>query len=331
MRTLLLVFTLCTVVSCQKKDVPNPSFYYWKTTFTLSQTESDFIRANGVKNLYMRYFDVGLRNNQPMPISPVYFKSVPKNTTIIPVVFIKNEVFLKTDLDVVDLKNKVLGLVNQIDAANHLQTSEIQIDCDWSLDSRDRFMDFMSQLKKACHKKLSATIRLHQVKYWKDTKVPPVDYGVLMFYNMGTISADATNSIYDRKIAEKYISSLKNYPLPLKPALPVFSWWVHTRCKKVVGLLSKINHSDFKNNPKFDYEKTVVRVKEDTFYKGFFFRKNDVLKLEHISQETLYEMAELISDFLPKKPTEVLFFDLDATNINTYSDANFIKTVCIAF
>jgi len=54
--------------------------------------------------------------------------------------------------------------------------------------------------------------------------VPPVDKGLLMFYNMGKISPDlnARNSIYNRADAEAYLESLPNYRLSLDVALPVF-------------------------------------------------------------------------------------------------------------
>ncbi len=45
---------------------------------------------------------------------------------------------------------------------------------------------------------LSSTIRLHQIKYRERTGVPPVERGMLMFYNMGQFSADPeARAIFD--------------------------------------------------------------------------------------------------------------------------------------
>jgi hypothetical protein len=53
------------------------------------------------------------------------------------------------------------------------------------LQVKDNYLKFIAVFKKLSKKKLSATIRLHQVKYFKKTKIPNVDSGVLMYYNMG--------------------------------------------------------------------------------------------------------------------------------------------------
>ena len=77
---------------------------------------------------------------------------------------------------------------------------------------------------------LSATIRLHQVKYYKQAGIPPVDRGMLMFYNMGKLNAlTAENSIYNSNDAAGYIETVDDYPLKLDLALPAFSWAVHFR------------------------------------------------------------------------------------------------------
>jgi hypothetical protein len=125
---------------------------------------------------------------------------------------------------------------------------ELQIDCDWTDLTRAAFFDFVTELRVLVHREgalLSATIRLHQVKYRERTGVPPVDRGMLMFYNMGGITADAdTRSIFDRARAESYLARLPEYPLPLDAALPIWSWTVHTRGDRVVGLLQSTDPAE---------------------------------------------------------------------------------------
>ena len=74
-----------------------------------------------------------------------------------------------------------------------------------------------------------------------------------MYYNMGVIGASDENSIYDEKIAHRYIASLHNYSLPLSIALPVFSWGVHIRNHQVTNLIGGLRHHDLSGE---GFEKT---------------------------------------------------------------------------
>ena len=46
-----------------------PSVYYWRTTLTLDSTERAFLADHGVGRMYVRYFDVVMREdpNQQEP------------------------------------------------------------------------------------------------------------------------------------------------------------------------------------------------------------------------------------------------------------------------
>ena len=65
---------------------------------------------------------------------------------------------------------------------------EIQLDCDWNSSTQKKYFNLIEEMKLYPTWEnivWSATIRLHQLKYPKQTGVPPVNKGVLMFYNMG--------------------------------------------------------------------------------------------------------------------------------------------------
>ena len=70
---------------------------------------------------------------------------------------------------------------------------------------------------------LSATIRLHQLKFIGESGIPPVDKGLLMCYNMGDLHRlRISNSILETAELKKYIKQLSVYPLKLDVAfLPV--------------------------------------------------------------------------------------------------------------
>ena len=328
----IAVFLFFLLISCSKNNEPIISFYYWKTIFKLSGEEKEVLKNNNVTKLYVRYFDVGLhpQTRLPIPVSPIRFLEKVNNWNIVPVIFIKNKV-MQSNPDLEDLAKKTVGLVEEINLKNNIVCQEIQIDCDWTLASKENYLKFIELFKKLSHKKLSATIRLHQVKYFKKTKIPNVDSGVLMYYNMGTIAPDSQNSVYERKIAERYLKSLKKYPLHLDFALPVYSWGVHIRNQKVIGLRSKLNIEELKKDKNFEYQSAVFfKIKKSNYKNGIFYEENDVLKIEAVSSGDLKEMAQDLNDNSPHKPNEIIFYDLDEFNIKNY-EKNIFKEVASYF
>jgi hypothetical protein len=322
----LWICLICAGFSC-KPDTNSPeiSFYYWKTIFKLNDTEKSVLKEYKVKSLYIRYFDVDINkaDNQPYPISTIRFDQSTDSFEVIPVIYIKNKVMLQKKINLDSLTINILSYINQINSSNKINCNEIQIDCDWTLDSRDNFLKFMQIIKKQSKKKLSVTIRLHQVKYYAKTKVPEADYGVLMYYNMGTISVDSLNSIYDQNIALKYINSLKTYPLQLDVALPVFSQGVQIENKKVSNLISKVDVKDFISDTNYvQLSRNQVFVKNANFKFGYYFKQNDEIKMESISFDQLKEMAEDLDENLKDKPKHVIFFDLDSINLKHYQNEN---------
>jgi hypothetical protein len=285
---------------------------------------------NQVKRLYIRYFDIDLspQTQKPYPRTPIRFEDKTLDFEIIPVVYIKNKVMLNKKLNVMDLAEKTNNFIQQINLKNNIAVHEIQIDCDWTLESKDNYLKFIEVFKKVSNKKLSATIRLHQIKYFKKTKIPNVDRGVLMYYNMGTIAADSLNSIYDRNIANRYLSSLQNYPLPIDIALPVYSWGIHIRDRKIIGLRNKIDVNNLKNSSSFVLTKeNWFTVKKSNFTGGIFYKENDQLKIETISRNDLLEMAGDIEENTTQNPKEIIFYDLDEFNLKNYDTAIFKEII----
>lgn len=330
-------------VSCKKTNIET-SFYYWKTKFHLSQTEKNTLQELHVRSLYVRFFDVDIDPDaqEPIPVGVIDgFDSLYKNTNIIPVVFVTNRTFLNLGkASISKLANNIIKKINSIQN----NYSELQFDCDWSGKTKENYFFFLEEVKKIISKdiKLTCTIRLHQVKYTFKTGVPPVNRGMLMFYNMGDLGdMNGENSIYNTKVAERYISFLKTYELPLDVALPIFKWYVHYRNSSVIGLITKsetpkindtTNFSAFANSPLEKGDKgidskniTKFNVKTDHLENGIFYKKDDFLKYENISKEQLIEAAELLQQNLKKENRKIIFYDLDENNINYYDKETFTK------
>jgi len=308
-------------LSCQNNPKPTVSFYYWKTVFKLSALEKDILKENEVSKLYIRYFDVDIKENIPLPVLPIIFKDNVENFEIVPVIFIRNEVMLNDNVNLEDLGTKIRNLINQINKKNEIKCKEIQLDCDWTMLSKDNYLKFVNLFKKNYKGILSATIRLHQVKFFEKTSIPNVDKGVLMFYNMGKVSSDEINSIYDRNIGKDYTNSLKKYPLPIDIALPIYSWAIQIRDNEVIDLISKLDSNIFEDKNNFEVITSMrFKVKRSLLKSGYFFKKDDIIKIESISKNDLFEMANDLGKQVKETPKEIIFYDLDAFNLRTYSN-----------
>lgn len=308
------MFMLITLASCTKDKKRDVNFYYWRTRFDLSASEKQAIDKLQAKTLYIRYFDLDVIEKHIQPVEPILFVSKPDSIQIVPVVYIRNKVFLEKNMALDTLADKTLQLIKSINSKAGISTSEIQLDCDWSPKTRSNYFSFVKKIKEKSGLTVSSTIRLHQIKYASSTGIPPMDYGVLMYYNMGKIAADNSNSIYDRKIALKYLSELSSYPTKLKVALPIFSWMVHSRNSMVIQVYNNLELCDFEKNNCFQIKKNTVEVIISCYFRGIYFQKNDILKQEKVENKEIKEMiADIENNGL--NFDKIILFDLNPTHV----------------
>lgn len=319
----MLLVSLLVACSAKTEKI-NTAFYFWRTTFSLTETEQQYLKDLDVKKLYIRYFDVALQNNEAIPVAPIVFNQKPEGYKVVPVVYIKNEVFLQNNVTD-SLAVKVYNYIQQINKSANVSVNEIQFDCDWSLKSKQNYFQFIEEFKKL-HPNLSATIRLHQIKYPEKTGIPSVKTGVLMYYNMGVINVGEDNSIYSQKTAKNYINSLQNYNLPLNIALPVFSWGVHVRSNQVTNLIGGLRVSDLAGDQFEKISENRFKVVKDVVFKGRYLAKDDEIKIEAVSADQLKEMMHDIKKNSKHKPNEIIFYDLNENNLKAYEKEDF-KTV----
>ena len=294
-----LYLLLVLLGACSYEDTPpEQALYCWKTQVQFSAEEADFVKNNRIERLYIRYCDVGLRDNAPVPIAPVDIDTLSvQGKTVIPVIYLKNEIFNPELTEgnstyISTLAHKLGDYIEQINRYYHLRVSEVQFDCDWSLSTKQAYFSMLEAFKKEYPYQLSATIRLHQVKYREETGVPPVDYGVLMYYNMGRITATGANSIYDRSTALRYLGKLRAYPLPLDIALPMFAWGVHSADGQVLNLVGGLTHAQaqaISSLARTD-DPDIYKVAEQTYYKGRVWQAGDLIKIEEVSDAQRKEM-----------------------------------------
>ncbi len=319
-RCLFFLLLLCACGREERKV--QRSFYYWKTVFDLSPKELQTLQQLSMQTLYVKFFDVDwdetTASAKPVAKS-IFAKSPPKNLSITPVVFITQEplqYLAEKGLD--SLAANLASMLSSIAATNKLFLShEIQLDCDWTAATKDKYFYLLQRLKQQPFfqgKIISATIRLHQLKFISQNGVPPVDKGLLMCYNMGNLRYPQTdNSIIDEDELKKYISKLNTYPLPLDVALPVFDWWVLFEGDAYKGLVRDFTpaNKDAKKN-RIDFAKdTVINARE--------FKAGQWLRHETSNAETVKRCAGLISEKLKAKELAVILYHLDEQNLTKYT------------
>jgi len=334
---LRLQFSFCLILltlfcsSCKKESKTPIAFYYWKQNFQLNEGQADILTKTACKRLYVRFFDIkwDINAQKPYPEAVINFKDKVASYDITPVVFITNQTFEKLDQPGVDsLAIKCNALIKALAIKQGTSYTAVQIDCDWTMGTKDKYFSFLHSLKTLSKKALEVTIRLHQVKYQFKTGVPPADRGALMFYNMGKLSAnlDDPNSIYDARIAKKYVESLNNYLLPLDVALPVFSWALHIRAGKVIQVYGKIGRAELGDKENFapTAQRTVYKAKRDFFKTGIYIKKGDLFKLEETDKVLLKHAAVQLAAHLNKKEKRtIIYYELGNLNLSAFKAKDF--------
>jgi hypothetical protein len=202
------------------------SFYYWNPTFTLDSVEGDVLRNNDVHTLYIRYLDVDWTpsDSAPVPLAPFSYGTSPADYTIIPVVTIRNRVFEKMNpASIPAFAADIYARVRQINESRRLQNQEIQFDCNWAPQTRENYFAFLREYHRISVESISSAIRMFQLRYAERVGVPPVDYGVLFYFNLEETDTGNERSIYERAAAHHYTPSLRSYPLTLDVAIPLFA------------------------------------------------------------------------------------------------------------
>ena len=322
---------LFVLSACKRREDARTAFYYWKTEVQLNGQQQMLMRKSDAHKLYIRYFDVKWDDvhKHAYPIAVAHLNRLPADVQVIPIVYITNRTFEQMPLSGTDsLAANCTKLLIRLAAQQHITFKTIQVDCDWTLKTKSAYFSFLTALKLKSSCSVEATIRLHQVKYRNLAGVPPVNRGVLMFYNMGKLDADLNqlNSIYNPADAQRYLGNLKNYPLPLDVALPVFSWAIHVRGGRVIQIYEKItekmiNTADFE---KVKGSLNAFRALKSFFMTGIYIKQNDIFKLEGTDAKTLEQAGQQLAENMPEDSNRtVIYYELANLNLSTFTAETF--------
>lgn len=325
---LIVPFSLALLCYCNqqpaKKNVER-AFYYWKSVVKLSGFEMRRLDSLKVTTIYLKFFDVDwdATTKGPVPLAKV---GIPDTTLllkyhIIPTVFITNGCLQKIDsVQTLLLAGKVYRLIVDIATTGGIhQINEIQIDCDWTASTSNRYFLLLRTIKQLSQVALSATIRLHQVKFVGGNGVPPVSRGLLMCYNMGNLkNAAIKNSILETSELKKYTGNLAAYPLPLDVALPLFDWMVLFHNNTYTGLVENLPADRFTKSFTQTNDNRITLLK-DTTLAGYEFKKGDILRREESSITEVLAAATTINKRLKNLNLRVSLYHLDSLTLNKYT------------
>jgi hypothetical protein len=338
---ILLLIAAALLSSCSpgRKGGVTRAVYFWKTTFSLSENDKSWLNNNRISRIYLRLFDVDWNPavRQAVPVGDV---SVANYTgggfEIVPVVFITNRTLLNISDSAVE--EFAFNIMKKVEAKEvHFgpgHFKEIQLDCDWSEKTKEKYFALLKTIKSNNKLlKVSATIRLHQVKYYHKTGVPPVDRGMLMFYNMGDVTRiNTTNSIFDEETAKNYLYNFDKYPLELDVVLPAFGWTTVYENGRLVNLINEATEKTLKSQNcyrKIAENQYICRT--DNTINGIQIKANSILKIEEVSPEMTDRAASIIAKYIHnEKPAAALYYfnqnmvrNYDNTKIeNIYSHFN---------
>ena len=331
------VFSL-SITNCQKKEtVIRPAFYFWQTHLDKDNFESDFVRQQGIERLYICLLNVEINpQNQVVPRmqTAVDWSILPPKVSVVPVIYLPNRVF--EHLDSLEIgrfaENLTRFFSEKIPPSVFSTFSEIQLDCDWTEKTRGAYFDFLKRFKTLIHKPLSATIRLHQIKYRKKTGIPPVERGALMLYNLNAPNQfSEKNSIFDAAECRKYLDNAKPYELPLDVALPLFSWGLAFRNQQYQGIFNGLNTTEARNlsflKSNNAARKNYFQVAQDTVFRDLYLRNGDEIEVEEISENDLLAAADMAKTALNADTTNVIFYHLNGSILKNYTPDVFKKVL----
>ena len=315
--------------SVKKKEVTR-AFYYWKTDFKLSESDGQVLQKLSVNKLYVKIFDVDWNSSMQaaLPISKTTFSEKPPvGIAMVPVVYITNKSLINTPDSLIErLAHSILYLVTNYETNLALNAAELQIDCDWTVSTKEKYFKLLQTIKSKLHttQVLSATIRLHQIKYTQTCGIPPVDRGMLMFYNMGKIESTQKNSIFNVADAENYSSYISQYQLPLDIVLPVFSWVKVFRNRRLVKLLNNVSAADLDHTAWLTKESLThyKSTKSDSF-NGFNVLENDELIVEEISPKNSLIAAKTAEKYFKFDTCTVALYHLNTIAQKQYETNDF--------
>lgn len=276
----------------------NTTFYHWETALAPSPAARRLLDSLACDRLYVKAFDLSRTDGKLRTDAWVEMADTVGLPTLVPVVFITNNVWRADDHEAEKLATDVIGLVDKLFPAGF---PELQIDCDWTAGTRERYFTFLAALREQLpQQELSCTVRLHQYRDRRQQGVPPVDRGVLMAYNTGNLNDWAeTNSIYDTTVVKAYLAGQPPYPLDLDLAVATYDWAAVYRRERLVHLINEPDFEQLGDTTRFErLSPTRYHVDSSTYLNGLYLYAGDLIRTERVEPVSVEAQGELLRRYV---------------------------------
>jgi hypothetical protein len=324
-----LVCAVCAGCGKGIHHKPVKSIYYWKTTWQTDSTTRQKLQDLHMQRMYLRLFDADIAEpgGSPVPVAFLQLRQplVP-GVQYVPVVYITQRALHGlTQGGGAKLGRQIATMVQAWCTDNGVTTDELQLDCDWTQQTRATYFALLQAVRQHPFTKgkiLSCTIRLHQIKYAARTGVPAVDKGLLMCYNMGNLKQYGPhNSILDIAEAQKYLATLGAYPLPLDVALPLFSWCIRFHNKQFAGILREVTSTQLAGDALFTQTgPNLFSCGSDTVWHGYPLRSGDEIRTEQSVPDDVLEIAGYTAKHLRNEQVNVILFSCDSLTLSNFNN-----------
>lgn len=305
------------------------AFYKWNGSSYFSNDVKDWENLK-VGKIYQKYFEVDyspVRGNFPFEKNRPYYDAsfFNGNISLVPVIFIKNEIFPHNDTKSLDnLADDIVFLIdkfslNEYSGDKRINYDEIQIDCDWTKSTQNKYFYLLKKIKEKSGKKLSCTLRMYAYAYPDIMGVPPVDKVMLMCYNLiPPLSDHKRNSILDLEEMKKYVRK-KTYPVKMDIALPTFYWSLVFKNNQFQGTMD-LTSQQLKTFAK-EVEPFWYEVQRDTLI-GYeqYLQEGDRIKSEEVSKADILKAIDILSGIIKKEGVvTVALFSWKESTLKQYS------------
>lgn len=334
MKKMLLLGMLSVFLFSCKNDnkVQNVerAFYYWKSDGSIDNETRKKMDKASVNKLYVKFFEIDYSEtmgNYPFDKTSIssYNSTEFAGLKIVPTIYIRNEIFqFNKEKDLDKLADNIVFLIDKYSKEKLEKATienEIQIDCDWTKSTKDKYFYLLKKIKQLSNKKTSCTLRLYPYKYPDIMGVPPVDKATLMCYNLiKPLTNKKKNSILDIDELKSYLNKKRSYPVHLDVALPVFYWTQLYHDNQFTGLID-LNSEDIKGFAKVTKPMWYEITKDTSIGYQEYYRIGDQIKCEEVSKKVLDEAIAIIKKNVAlDKNTTIALFNINNNTFNKYKN-----------
>jgi hypothetical protein len=322
-----VIWLILALFACEKPKVDTKiAFYYWKTDFLCTPETRDYLDNQGAQKVYLRLFDLAIDGQDVAPNAIIKFQdALPSDLEIVPVIYITNSVWKRqggtTDTVLADSTLALLEQLRGLGAATS-PWQEVQFDCDWTRQTRERYFSFLrlmsSKLAKNCA--VSATIRLHQYREPVATGIPPVQRGMLMLYQSGDIDdPTAENTILTTSDAQKWLKNAKPYPIPLDVAIPAYRWTLVYRMSQLQHIINDLDPAKLATDTSLFYQVMPNRYfcQRNAYFEGYYMHEGDFIRFETVDTATVRQVYQEFCAKNEALPATCAVYHLDTFAMQT--------------